>query len=98
MKAKVFAFASAKGGAGKTVSAVSVAIVLAAIGRRVLLIDTDASTNGLTLLYIEQVVEAKSEATEEWVRVWDAGSGEQLRALLAGPTGGVNAVALGRIG
>jgi cellulose biosynthesis protein BcsQ len=61
MRASVVCFASAKGGAGKTVSAASLAALLAAIGKRSLLIDADAATNGLTLLYLDALVRAKEE-------------------------------------
>ena len=52
MSANVICFASAKGGAGKTVVTATVGTFLAALGKRVLIIDTDAATNGLTLFYI----------------------------------------------
>ncbi len=96
LPAMVIAFVSAKGGAGKTVTAASLGRVLAAIGQRTLLIDTDAATNGLTLLYIDHVVEAKSEAQKQF-RIWDVTSGEEV-AVLLGHTDGVSALALGRIG
>ena len=50
MSARVICFASAKGGSGKTVITATIGSFLAALGKRVLLIDTDAATNGLTLL------------------------------------------------
>jgi cellulose biosynthesis protein BcsQ len=56
MTAKVICFGSAKGGAGKTVTMASIGAFLAALGKRVLLIDTDAATNGLTLLYLQEVL------------------------------------------
>jgi cellulose biosynthesis protein BcsQ len=56
MKAKAICFASAKGGSGKTILATTFATFLAAIGKRVLLIDTDASTNGLTLMHLKEVL------------------------------------------
>lgn len=48
-------FISAKGGSGKTVTCVSVGRVLAKLGYKVLLVDTDASTNGLTLFFLPYV-------------------------------------------
>lgn len=47
--------ASAKGGSGKTVLTATFASFLSALGKRVLIIDTDASTNGLTLMYLKEV-------------------------------------------
>ena len=57
--ASVLCFASAKGGSGKTVISASLALFLGELGKRVLLIDTDAATNGMTLFYLTKVVEAK---------------------------------------
>ena len=62
--ARVFCFASAKGGAGKTSTAASMAELLVDLDFKVLLIDADASTNGLTLLYLRQVVEARGSIAE----------------------------------
>jgi cellulose biosynthesis protein BcsQ len=55
-RSTVCAFISAKGGSGKTVLSTSLAILLAAIGKRVLLVDCDAATNGLSLLYLQRLV------------------------------------------
>lgn len=59
MKSKVICFASAKGGTGKTITSASLAKFLAALDKRVLLIDMDAATNGLSLFYLEKLIEAK---------------------------------------
>ncbi|HSG38727.1 MAG TPA: ParA family protein [Thermoanaerobaculia bacterium] len=56
MRAKVICMASAKGGAGKTILTATFGTFLAAIDKKVLLIDTDAATNGLTLLYLKEVL------------------------------------------
>jgi cellulose biosynthesis protein BcsQ len=48
--------ASAKGGSGKTVLTATFAAFLHSLGKRVLMIDTDAATNGLTLLYLKEVM------------------------------------------
>lgn len=56
MTAKVFCMASAKGGSGKTVLTATFGTFLAALGKKVLLIDTDAATNGLSLLYFKEVM------------------------------------------
>ena len=47
--------ASAKGGTGKTVLTATFGAFLVALGKKVLLIDTDAATNGLSLLYFKEV-------------------------------------------
>jgi cellulose biosynthesis protein BcsQ len=57
--AEVICLASAKGGSGKTLLAATFGTVLASLGKRVLLIDTDASTNGLSLLHLREVVECR---------------------------------------
>ena len=59
MTAKVICFASAKGGSGKTVISASLAKFLAAVGKKVLLVDMDAATNGLSLLYLDELVNAR---------------------------------------
>ncbi|WP_162799855.1 ParA family protein [Pedobacter jeongneungensis] len=48
--------ASAKGGSGKTVLTSTFASFLCALGKKVLMVDTDASTNGLTLMYLKEVM------------------------------------------
>ncbi|MBF0611027.1 MAG: ParA family protein [Magnetococcales bacterium] len=55
MTAQVICFASAKGGAGKTILTASFGSFLADLKKKVLLIDCDWSTHGLTLLYLEPV-------------------------------------------
>lgn len=47
--------ASAKGGSGKTVLTATFGTFLVELGKKVLLIDTDAATNGLTLFYLKEV-------------------------------------------
>ncbi len=56
MMARVFCMASAKGGSGKTVLAATFGTFLASMDKRVLLVDTDAATNGLSLFYLRNVV------------------------------------------
>jgi Mrp family chromosome partitioning ATPase len=48
--------ASAKGGAGKTILTATFASFLVAIEKRVLIVDADAATNGLTLMYLREVL------------------------------------------
>jgi chromosome partitioning protein len=61
MQGRVFCIASAKGGSGKTVITAAFGKYLAALGKKVLLIDTDAATNGLSLLYLNEVVTHRDE-------------------------------------
>src|SRR5262245_20189726 len=56
MAAKVLCMASAKGGSGKTVLTATFAAFLVALGKRVLIIDTDAATNGLSLMYLKETM------------------------------------------
>jgi cellulose biosynthesis protein BcsQ len=61
MNAKVICMASAKGGSGKTTLTVTFATFLASLKKRVLVIDTDAATNGLTLMYLKEMVIKRDE-------------------------------------
>ena len=61
MTAKVVCFASAKGGTGKTVISASFSQFISALGKKVLLIDTDASTNGLTLFYLHEIIKLRKD-------------------------------------
>src|SRR5688500_5459081 len=54
MPARGICMASAKGGSGETVLTATFGTFLATIGRRVLLIDTDAAINGLTVLFLKE--------------------------------------------
>lgn len=54
---QVICMASVKGGSGKTVLAATFGTILSRIGKKVLLVDTDAATNGLSLFYLNEVVE-----------------------------------------
>ncbi|MCB0109008.1 MAG: ParA family protein [Caldilineaceae bacterium] len=53
MTAKIYCFVNQKGGVAKTTTAVNLGAYLAAAGRRVLLIDTDAQGNATTSLGID---------------------------------------------
>jgi len=55
MSAKVICFVSSKGGSGKTIIAANIASFLGDIGKRCLVIDCDAATHGMTLLYLVEV-------------------------------------------
>lgn len=58
-KSTVLGVISAKGGTGKTTLAISIGHVLSKIGFKVLLIDMDAATNGLTLFFLNQVTQPR---------------------------------------
>ena len=55
MSAISICLCSPKGGTGKTAIAVSLAYLLSQLDQKVLLIDTDAATNGMTLLLLKNV-------------------------------------------
>lgn len=55
MNNKIFCLASAKGGSGKTILGASFAAFLSDLGKKVLIVDLDAATYGLTLLYLNEV-------------------------------------------
>jgi len=74
--AKIICFASAKGGSGKTVTATSLAKFLAFLGKKVLLVDMDAATNGLTLLFLEKVNKARIEPNQS-LGVFEAASASE---------------------
>ena len=56
MKAKIFTMASAKGGSGKTLLSASFSSFLSELGKKVLVIDSDSTTNGLTLMFLKEVL------------------------------------------
>src|SRR5262252_3810116 len=51
-RGQIIAFVSAKGGSGKTLLTATAAYVLTRAGKRVLSIDTDFSTRGLSLYFL----------------------------------------------
>ena len=55
MGAKVYCLASAKGGSGKTIIAASLAGFLSRVGKKCAIVDCDAATHGMTLLYVVEV-------------------------------------------
>lgn len=65
MSAKIFSIVSPKGGSGKTITGINLARVLAGLQKKVLLIDADASTNGLSLFFLDRLVAAKRAAKME---------------------------------
>lgn len=62
MNANIVCFASAKGGSGKTVLTASIASFLNGIGKKCLIIDCDAATHGMSLLYLSEVASNKSKS------------------------------------
>lgn len=76
MRSKVICFASAKGGSGKTVISASLAKFLAGLGKKVLLVDMDAATNGLSLFYLGELVKARKLHPEEARGIFEATEGK----------------------
>lgn len=56
MQARIICMASAKGGSGKTSLTATFATFLSKLNKRVLMVDADPATNGLTLLHIKEVL------------------------------------------
>ena len=54
--------ASAKGGSGKTVLTVTLGTFLVKLGKKVLIADTDAATNGLSIFNLKALTRGKSQA------------------------------------
>lgn len=60
LKGRVICFISAKGGSGKTVLAVSTAYVLLMAGKKVVSIDCDFSTRGMSLFLLSSLIDTGS--------------------------------------
>jgi cellulose biosynthesis protein BcsQ len=88
----VICMASVKGGSGKTVLSATFGAVLAAAGKKVLLVDTDAATNGLSLLYLDETLTARAVAEDRGdppiIGVYELGDYEDVDyGLVPLPTG-----------
>ena len=59
-KGRVICFVSAKGGSGKTVLAVSTAYILLTAGKKVVTIDCDFSTRGMSLFLLSSLIDTGS--------------------------------------
>lgn len=64
MSAQRIAFASSKGGSGKTTICSSIAAFLAELGKKVLIIDCDEATHGMTLLHLDKVNDYRKANSE----------------------------------
>lgn len=69
-----YCIASAKGGSGKTILCACVGAFLAEIGKKVLLVDLDHATHGMSLLYLDQVNRHRSAAGDKPSGVFDGDS------------------------
>lgn len=71
----IVTFISGKGGSGKTVTSSAVGRFLASLGFKVLLVDTDASTNGLTMLFLTEVNATKRSSDGKLAGVFEVDNG-----------------------
>ena len=62
--ATIISFCSAKGGSGKTAVSAAIASFLSDAGLKVLVIDADPATSGMTLLFLKKVVESSKKTQE----------------------------------
>lgn len=67
-------FLSSKGGSGKTTTAAALGTLISILGKSVLIVDTDASTNGMTLLYLNQLIGNKKSADGDCHGLFDDAS------------------------
>lgn len=79
MNAEVFCIASSKGGSGKTILTASIASFLSGLGKKCLIIDCDAATHGLTLLYL---VEASGNPNESKKGLFEIPRSSELQKCL----------------
>ena len=69
MAALTISLSSPKGGTGKTAIAASLGVLIASLGKKVLLIDADRATSGLTLLMLKRLADV--EGFESVVGLFD---------------------------
>lgn len=62
MKTEAICLASSKGGSGKTTITATLGTFLSRVGKRVLLIDCDEGTHGLTLMFLKEVNDFRKTA------------------------------------
>ncbi len=77
----VYCMASPKGGSGKTTLAATFATLLGGAGFKVLLVDCDEATHGLSLLYLDEIAKEIKTADNDLFGVFDGGSRDRFRAL-----------------
>ena len=71
MTANAICFASSKGGSGKTTVTATLATFLNETGKRVLMVDCDEGTHGLTLMYLNEVNENRKGTNLPLLGVFD---------------------------
>jgi len=71
MTTEVICLASSKGGSGKTTITATLGTFLSKVGKRVLLIDCDEGTHGLTLMYLKEVNEFRKTANGEAAGIFE---------------------------
>ncbi|SCX03973.1 ParA family protein [Agrobacterium rosae] len=79
--AEIICMASSKGGSGKTTITAALGTFLARSGRKVLLIDCDEGTYGLTLMYLEEVNRHRKRSDSMLVGTFDVTAKVRLDAL-----------------
>lgn len=87
MRAEVICLASSKGGSGKTTITATLGTFLSKVGKRVLLIDCDEGTHGLTLMYLAEVNEFRKTSKGEVAGVFERFSNlspEVIKASVVG--------------
>ena len=63
MTPKILCFASAKGGVGKTIISAAFGKLLSGLGKKILLMDLDFATNGLSLFFLDELINHKKNAS-----------------------------------
>lgn len=81
--AEVICMASSKGGSGKTTITATLGTFLARAGRKVLLIDCDEGTHGLTLMYLNEVNIHRKRSMRAPLGTFDISDGVDLDDLSA---------------